>query len=144
MSFQVFVEAVVFKTVSTVNEHIRDHKLLSKYFTTKSSGTWQAGGKVVWEWEDCQAVHELEVISVSDRELRFSWDASGKQTEVTIETRSENDKTRIKIREGLFQPNEADMQRVVEQTHGWTEFVCCLKAWLYSSSNIRIDQNWMP
>jgi len=46
-------------------------------------------------------------------------------------------KTNIEITEDSFEENEEGIKRAMGQTQGWTDFICSLKAYLYTGINLR-------
>ncbi len=50
---------------------------------------------------------------------------------------SEMKKTNIEISESGFEMKKKENKKALLQTQGWTDFICSLKAYLYTGVNLR-------
>ena len=59
-------------------------------------------------------------------------------TQVTMLFASVDDYiTEVEITESSYQNNIEGIKKVMQQTQGWTDFLCSLKAYLYTGINLR-------
>lgn len=133
------IQYLILKPINLVFKAIIDRDQISNYFTTEASSNLIEGKKVIWKWEDVGAQLEVEVLKVIENQMVvFKWQATGKPTKVTIELKAkEPNKTELHISEGTFTFSEEDVPKAIQQTQGWTDFVCCLKGFLYTGANLR-------
>ena len=139
MAITVHVKDKIFKPVREVYDAIADPEQLSGYFVTRSSGPIGSGETLTWEWDDFGVVLEIDVLEVDPGHLiEFEWDAGVKQAIVRIMLNEvEDSATAIEITENVFELNEEEVAMALEQTQGWTDFICSLKAYLYTGINLR-------
>ena len=138
-SIEVDVKDMVLKPVDQVYEAIISPKKITKYFASKSSGELREGEVIIWDFSDVGAKLSVEVVRVKkNKRIDFIWAASGKRTTVQMMLESEDTgETRIQIKEGPFSWNHEEMGMALQQTQGWTDFICSLKAYLYADLNLR-------
>jgi uncharacterized protein YndB with AHSA1/START domain len=130
----------ILKPAHDVFEAIVDPEKINKYFISKSTGRIENGKTLKWEWEDFEAIHEIKVQKVEpDKLVSFKWDGSGVECTVNISLESkEAKKTVVKITEEDWAPDFDGAKRCIGQVEGWTHFLCCLKAYLEYSINLRV------
>jgi len=75
---------------------------------------------------------------VKNESISFEWDASGKlaRVDVVMESVSTN-KTTLEITESSYELSEKEVSKALQQMQGWTDFICSLKAYLYTGVNLR-------
>ena len=136
---QVLVKDIVLQPNNKVFDAIINPQKLFGFFASESSGPIIEGTTVTWTFKDYNITLAVKVILVEkDKHISFDWDACGKKTTVTIELNStQGSATSIKISEKPFDFNVQDVERALEQTKGWTDFICSLKAYLYTGINLR-------
>lgn len=102
----------------------------------------QAGATVEWEFTDVGRRLPVDVKEVEqDRRIVFEWTASGVRARVTILLEpADADTTRISINEARWPMDHEGVQRALGQTQGWTDFVCCMKAYLQHGINLRLGR----
>lgn len=139
MSIQVKVSDHVMRTVDKVFNAIVDPTQITKYFVSNASDILSEGNKIIWEFKDYNVKLNIEVIKViKNEQITFNWEACGNKTKVSMLLSSEEEhKTKIVITEDAFEANEEGIKKALEQTQGWTDFVCSLKAYLYTGINLR-------
>ncbi|RKS50734.1 uncharacterized protein YndB with AHSA1/START domain [Gillisia mitskevichiae] len=139
MSIQVKVSDHVMRTVDKVFNAIVDPTQITKYFVSNASDFLSEGNKIIWEFKDYNVKLNIEVIKViKNEQITFNWEACGNKTKVSMLLSSEEEhKTKIVITEDAFEANEEGIKKALEQTQGWTDFVCSLKAYLYTGINLR-------
>ncbi|MDQ3192152.1 MAG: SRPBCC domain-containing protein [Bacteroidota bacterium] len=127
------------KPIENVFNAIVDQNKMVNYFISKADSSLVEGKTVHWEFGDVGAKVSVEVKKIIENEqIVFIWAAAGKETEVIITLKKINDdKTAINIIEQDWELNEENISRVLQQTTGWTDFFCCLKAYLLFNVNLR-------
>lgn len=138
MSVAVKAWDIVHKPQKEVWDAIVNPNKITRYFTSSVSGAIAKGKSITWEFADYNVSIDIEVIEVIENKfISFKWEASGKEKTVEIKLTTEDQFTKIEIRESTFQLNNEDLEKVIQQTQGWTHFICSLKAWLYTGVNLR-------
>jgi len=75
---------------------------------------------------------------IENEQITFDWEASGNKATVSMSLSSkEENKTKLVITENSFEANEKGIAKALQQTQGWTDFICSLKAYLYTGINLR-------
>jgi hypothetical protein len=70
--------------------------------------------------------------------ISFEWAASGISALVSIHfTVIDPDSTSVTITEESFPFDQAGVAKALQQTQGWTDFICSMKAYLYCGINLR-------
>ena len=139
MELNVKVTSTIFKPIEEVFDGIVNPNKISKYFTSASSGELKEGENIIWTFGDVGVALEIQVLELEKYHfISFKWGASGKMAtvEIKLNTTDENH-TDIEITESPYEMNEDDIQKVLQQTQGWTDFICSLKAYLYTGINLR-------
>ncbi len=139
---QVNVSDIIRKPIAEVFDAIVNPLKIVNYFTSAVSGNIAVGEEVFWEFKDANGSETISILAV-DENARFSfeWTASGQSARVDIQlTAKEANQTKITITEGPFDLSEQQVKRMMGQTHGWVDFICSLKAWLYTGINLRNGQ----
>lgn len=139
MSIQVKVSDHILKPIEVVFKAIVDPTKITKYFVSDASDFISEGKNIEWEFKDYNVKLTVDVLKViKNEQITFDWEASGKKARVSISLISENaDKTKITITEDSFEANEDGIAKALQQTQGWTDFICSLKAYLYTGINLR-------
>ena len=139
MSIQVKVSDHIIRPVEVVFNAIVDSSQITKYFVSGASDSISEGKKLEWEFKDYNVKLEVEVLKVvKNEQITFNWEASGEKARVSISLNSETaHKTNITITEDSFKSNEEGITKALQQTQGWTDFICSLKAYLYTGINLR-------
>ena len=139
-TFNVLVKSTIFKPVEKVFNAIINPDELTRYFASKASDKLAMGNKIIWNFEDVGAKCEVQVFKVvENKEIHFEWNAIGtKPSMVNISLESDNEnQTNIEITESSFDLSKIGVQEAMGQTQGWTDFICSLKAYLYTGINLR-------
>ncbi|MBI9036426.1 MAG: SRPBCC domain-containing protein [Bacteroidales bacterium] len=139
-TFEVNVQGSILKPIETVFDAIINPNHITNYFASKVSGEWIEGNTLELNFEDFGVRCEVRVLKrVENQKIHFEWNAiGGTASEVNITLEAIHDKhTNIQISESSFQLSQNDVQKAIEQTQGWTDFICCLKAYLYTGINLR-------
>lgn len=133
------VQAIVRRPVEEVFQAIVSSSHLCGYFTSSSSSDLIEGKTIDWEWDDVGAKISIHVDQVvSNNAIHFRWSATGRERHVHIEFNKQSEtSTKIFISEKGFGLNEKEVGLMMGQTEGWTDFLCSLKAYLYTGINLR-------
>lgn len=133
------VEERIARPVADVFEAIVDPAKMAQYFISRGSGRIAAGAIVEWEWEDVGAKLSIEIGQFEpNAKIGFSWSASGLPTKVTLVVAADGpNATKLTALEAPFALTDEGVARALEQTRGWTDFCCSLKAYLVHGINLR-------
>lgn len=142
MNVEVDVSDRVMRPVSEVFEAVVDPAKMSRFFITKGSGPMQAGTTVQWTFADVGRSLSVDVREVDpERRIVFDWTASGVEARVSMRFEgADGDTTRISIREAGWPMDGEGVQRALQQTRGWVDFLCCMKAYLQYGVNLRLGR----
>ena len=141
MQFEVF--AKIQKPVATVFNAVYQPDQLSRYFTTGgASGPLAGGSTVYWEFADHPGAFPVQILH-SDQNSRIvlEWDSSSgngerNRVEITFIQQDEHH-TQVRISESGWQENQSGLKHAYMNCMGWTQMLCCLKAWLEHGVNLR-------
>jgi uncharacterized protein YndB with AHSA1/START domain len=134
------VQMGILKPVSEVFEAIVDPEKMSKYFISSSTGMMESGKNLTWTWPDFDGEIQIKVGKIEkDKIVSFEWGGSGNNCVVVIslEAKSEN-KTLVIVTESDWPADYKGAKQCMGQVEGWTNFLCCLKAYLEYGINLRV------
>jgi uncharacterized protein YndB with AHSA1/START domain len=133
------VQSTIQKPIHEVYEAIVDPKKITGYFVSHASAPMEADRSITWEFSDYNVSFDIKVLEVmKDQRVSFEWDVEGKMVVVTISLTPISEKvTQIDITESSYLFTETDVAKAMGQTQGWTDFICSLKAYLYTGINLR-------
>lgn len=135
---QVKTQIAIAKPTHEVFEAVVDPEKMSHYFISSGSGRIESGKTVHWVFDDVGVGLDVKVQRVDrDRFVSFLWSASGAEALVEIQIVSGDSATLVKVSESGWPADEKGIARCVEQTRGWTHFLCCMKAYLEHGINLR-------
>jgi len=134
---EVKVDERIAAPLSRVHEAIVDPAKMTNYFISRGSARMTAGASVEWEWADANAKATVDVLEVTPNRIAFEWSASNEKTKVTLDLTADGDATKLAITESSFRMMSDGVKRALEQTRGWTDFACSLKAYLVHGVNLR-------
>ena len=139
-SIKTIVQMGVLKPAHEVFEAIVDPDKMNKYFITTSTGRMESAKSLTWSWEDYDVSHEVRVQSVEkDKLVSFKWEGSGVECLVVISFEPKGEKgTLVKITESDWPADFEGAKKCMGQVEGWTNFLCCLKAYLEYDVNLRV------
>jgi uncharacterized protein YndB with AHSA1/START domain len=121
-----------------VRDAIVDPDRMSGYFISAGDKPMQADTTVHWEFADVGGALDVDVADVRDDHIRFHWQASGVPTLVDVELQPGGGaSTVVKITESEWPMDDDGVARALEQTAGWTDFLCSLKAYVQHGVNLR-------
>jgi uncharacterized protein YndB with AHSA1/START domain len=134
------VEYTIERPLADVREAIVDPARMAHYFISHGSGRMTAGAKLEWTWSDVGAKAAVRVRRADDTRITFLWAGSGDPTQVTLELTADGAKTKLVCSEGPFELSSDGAARALQQTQGWTDFCCSLRAYLHHGVNLRTNQ----
>jgi uncharacterized protein YndB with AHSA1/START domain len=139
MEIQVSVKDRVLRPVAEVFEAIVNPDKLSGFFVSSASGPIKESATVTWHFADVGAKISATIKSVKQNELiSFEWAASGVNAQVNIILEAvDANTTSVKITEDGWPLDKQGVSRALGQTQGWTDFLCSLKAFLYTGIKLR-------
>ncbi len=139
MSIQVNVSTTIYKPLNEVFRAIEDPKKITNYFVSHASDKLAEGKKITWEFKDYNVEIDVQVRTfIKNEKIVFDWEASGHKARVTmIFSEDGENTTKLDITEDSFESNEEGIKKALQQTQGWTDFGCSLKAYLYTGINLR-------
>jgi len=142
MSIGFRVSARIAKPVAEAFDAVVNPKKLSGCFTTVggASAPLVAGTTVTWWGEVPVEVDEV----VSEKRIVLRWDASVAAGEAPYKTRIEmafapldDGGTLVTIAEAGWREGETGRQRSYLNCEGWSQMLCCMKAYLEYGINLR-------
>ena len=134
------VQMGILRSASEIFDAIIDPEKMSKYFISGSTGRMESGKTLTWTWEDFEGDHEVKIGKIEkDKVVSFEWNGSGVNCVVviTLEPKGEN-QTLVKITESEWPADYKGANQCMGQVEGWTNFLCCLKAYLEYGINLRV------
>jgi uncharacterized protein YndB with AHSA1/START domain len=139
MKVQAHVADRVMKPTGEVFDAIVNPAKITKFFASNASGPFRTGETVTWTFADVGRSISPKVLAVEpETHIAFEWDASGDSARVDITlTPYEGDTTRVVIVEDGWPMDAKGIKRALQQTQGWTDFICCMKAYLQFGVNLR-------
>ena len=139
MTTQVSVQDRILKPIEEVYDAIVDPEKMSGYFISRASKKIEKPETIIWYFDDYGVEFPIYIKKLTPNEsIVFEWDASGKMATVEISLeRKEANRTEVKITEVGWELTEEGVARALQQTQGWTDFICSLKAYLYTRINLR-------
>lgn len=142
MNVEVNVKDRVRKPASDVFAAIVEPDKMSRYFISQSDGPMKSGTTVEWEFADVGQTLSVDVKEIDeDRKIVFDWSASGVKARVTIRLKAQGeDATLVEINESGWPMDNEGVRRALGQTAGWTDFLCCMKAFLQHGINLRLGR----
>jgi uncharacterized protein YndB with AHSA1/START domain len=130
----------ILKPIDEVFEAVIDPEKMSNYFISKSDGRIEEGKTVNWEFPEFDGSWPVRISKVEkDSFISFSWEgATGFETVVEMKFEQRiNNTTVVRISEKSMKNDEYGIKWMLSNTEGWTNFLCCLKAYLEHGINLR-------
>ena len=127
------------KPVDVVYEAIVNPEHMTGYFISYGSGRMEKGVELVWRFPEFEGDSTIKVGDVAENEsVTFHWEIDGKELTVQMTlTPMVNHSTLVTITEKEMEADDAGIQWLKGNTEGWTNFLCCLKAYLEYGINLR-------
>ena len=142
MELKFDVHAKIARPVADVFDAVVNPQSLSSYFTTGgASAPLAEGATVLWKFGDHPGEFPVRVSRlVRNERIEFSWDTEegGYQTQVvmTFELLADGT-TLVRVAEGGWRETPAGLKSSYDNCGGWTQMLCCLKAWVEHGINLR-------
>jgi uncharacterized protein YndB with AHSA1/START domain len=138
LTITVNVETRIARPAAAVFDAIVDPQQLARFFVSRSSGRIAPEARLVWEWTDVGAKLDVEIAQYEqDTKIGLAWSATGVPTKVTLLLERDGSGTKLVATEGPFALTADGVARAMQQTQGWTDFGCCLKAYLEHGIDLR-------
>jgi uncharacterized protein YndB with AHSA1/START domain len=142
MELRFDVYAKIARPVAEVFEAVADPQQLSAYFTTGgSSGRLREGSTVTWKFGDAPGEYPVRVTRIVPNErIEFGWETNsgGYDTRVVITFEpADGGGTLVRIAESGWKEDPTGLEDSYGNCHGWTQMLCCLKAWVEHRINLR-------
>lgn len=145
MELRFQVQAKIQKPVAEVFDAVYNPDKLTRYFTTRSaSAPLREGTKVQWSFADYSGPmdpFDVSVKKVVPNELiAFEWRAADGDYNTMVEMRFESlgpRSTLVKIAEWGWRDTPSGLESSYGNCFGWTQMVCCLKAYAEHGINLR-------
>jgi uncharacterized protein YndB with AHSA1/START domain len=147
MTLRFQISGRIARPVDEVFEAVVDPDRLSQYFTTGGAkGRLEPGATVTWDFADFPGAFPVQVVEVEQsRRVVLRWDAAdgttvagAGQTTVTMTFEPLDDgRTLVTIAEEGWEPTEGGTEAAFGNCEGWTNALCCLKAWLEHGITLR-------
>ena len=133
------------KPVSEVFEAVVNPDRLSGYFTTGGAeGRIESGATVFWNFADFPGRFPVRVGEVvRDRKIVLHWESDDQtdedsETRVTMEFDALDDgRTLVTISEEGWRDTAKGSKASYGNCEGWTQMLCCLKAYVEHGINLR-------
>jgi uncharacterized protein YndB with AHSA1/START domain len=130
----------ILKSIDEIFEAIVDPEKMSNYFISKSDGRIEEGKTLNWEFPEFKGSWPVRIDKVEkEKYISFYWEgATGYETQVQMSFEErENNSTLIRITEKTMNNDKDGIKWLLSNTEGWTNFLCCLKAYLEYGINLR-------
>jgi uncharacterized protein YndB with AHSA1/START domain len=147
MTLRFQISGRIARPVDEVFEAVVDPDRLSQYFTTGGAkGRLEPGATVTWDFADFPGAFPVQVVEVEQsRRVVLRWYAAdgttvagAGQTTVTMTFEPLDDgRTLVTIAEEGWEPTEGGTEAAFGNCEGWTNALCCLKAWLEHGITLR-------
>ena len=142
MAFQFQVHGKIARPVEVVFRAVTDPKELSSYFTTGgASAPLAEGATVTWDFADFPGAFPVRVTKlVPNERIELSWAASegGYDTQVVMTFESvDGGTTLVRIAESGWRDTQKGQEGSYQNCFGWSQMLCCLKAWVEHRINLR-------
>jgi uncharacterized protein YndB with AHSA1/START domain len=142
MELKFRVHSKVRRPVAEVFDAVYNPDKLRRYFTTGSaSGPLDEGTTVLWDFADHPGAFPVEVKKVVPGKLIvFEWASAeggyNTRVEMTFEAVDANT-TLVGITESGWRDTSKGRESSYGNCQGWTQMLCCLKAWVEHGINLR-------
>jgi uncharacterized protein YndB with AHSA1/START domain len=138
--FQIYIK--VQRPIRQVFDAVYNPRKLMKYFTTKSASAPMKGGTtVMWDFADFPGAFPVYIKkSVLNKQLVFEWQAQDGpyNTRVKMEFKKLGPRnTQVVVSESGWKNTPKGRANSYGNCMGWTQMICCLKAYLEYGINLR-------
>jgi uncharacterized protein YndB with AHSA1/START domain len=142
MAFEFEVYGKIARPVAVVFNAVTDPGELSSYFTTGgASGPLREGATVQWDFADFPGAIPVRVTRlVPNERIELSWEAGerGYDTRVVMTFDAiDAGTTLVRISESGWRDTQKGQESSYQNCFGWSQMLCCLKAWVEHRINLR-------
>jgi uncharacterized protein YndB with AHSA1/START domain len=142
MPFKFEVYGKIARPVAVVFEAVTSPDELSAYFATGgASGRLREGATVQWSFADFPGTFPVKVTKlVPNERIEFAWEAAegGYDTQVVMTFEAlDADTTLVRIAESGWRDTPKGQESSYGNCFGWSQMLCCLKAWAEHRINLR-------
>ena len=142
MELKFDVYAKIAEPVAAVFAAVADPKQLTGYFTTGgASGALREGATVLWKFGDHPGEFPVRVTKlVPEERIEFDWEAEegGYSTHVVMTFEAlAGGGTLVRVAESGWKQDPKGLSSSYGNCYGWTQMLCCLKAWVEYDINLR-------
>ena len=129
----------ILKPAASVFEAIVDPAKMSNFFISQGSGRMEEGKSILWRFPEFDMEFPIRVGTIiKDSMISYFWVIDNEELLVEISlTPVVGDSTIVTITEKSRNNDEAGLKWLKQNTEGWANFLCCLKAWLEYGINLR-------
>lgn len=126
----------ILKPIEEVFEAIVNPEHMCQYFISESSGRLETGQEVLWKFPEFDERFPIKNIKTeANNFISFVWDPET-VVELTLESFSDSS-TIVKVTEGEKENNEQNLEWLISNTGGWSNFLACMKAYLEYGIQLR-------
>ena len=124
------------KPIEEVFESIVNPEKMTQYFISGSSGKMKTGVDLKWKFPEFPDWYPVTQVSIEAPKLvSFVWDPD---TQVRIELKAQSDgSTVIEVTEGSKENTPENIEWMISNTGGWSNFLACMKAYLEYGIQLR-------
>ncbi len=142
MELKFQVQAKIKKPAEEVFDAVYDPKKLSSYFTTAgASGPLDEGKTVTWDFADFPGAFPVHVKKmVKNQKIILEWEAAegGYNTRIEMSFKAlDRSSTLVQIGESGWKESQKALDDSYKNCEGWTQMLCCLKAYVEHGINLR-------
>ncbi len=158
MEIRFRVATRVARSIEEVFDAVANPDTLSKYFTTGGAkGAMETGATMQWEFHDYPGAFDVDVVEVvKNKRIVLKWPAyeseppnvdgaedhtedaiADYKTTVTMTFSEVEGGTMVEIAEEGWRNTPAARNGSYGNCQGWSQMLCCLKAWVEHGINLR-------
>lgn len=129
----------ILRTTNEVFDAIISPEKMSQYFIESASAPMTENTTVEWKFPEFDDYFPVTTTKITpNSSIVFKWNPDNPNGSVTITlTPFEKNYTVIHIVENGFEKNEDSIQKALQQTEGWANFLASLKAFVEYNINLR-------
>lgn len=126
----------ILKPIEEVFEGIVNPDHMCQYFISESSGRLETGKEVLWKFPEFDEKFPITKVKLKPYEsISYVWD-SETIVKITLESYTDSS-TIIKVTEGGKEYNQQNLEWLISNTGGWSNFLACMKAYLEYGIHLR-------
>ena len=142
MELKFQVQGRIKRPIERVFNAVYDPGELSAYFTTGgASGPLVEGTTVTWDFADFPGAFPVKVTKlVPNERIELSWESAERGYDTAVVMTFEpvdSGTTLVRIAESGWRDTAKGQESSYGNCFGWTQMLCCLKAWLEHRINLR-------